>query len=298
LKPKVLVSLLSEEQDFQLMQAADAREAGAHLGFDVDVAFAESHAVLQSQQLLQAVHAPEGERPVAILVEPTVGEAFERVARNATRAGIGWFLVNLRAGYIDQLRTAHPALPVAMIGTDQIEIGRIQGRQCRALLPDGGRVLSVRGPEDSTVTYQRAEGLTEVLGEGFELRVLNGNWTSKSGDKAVMTWLRLKTAEPFQPDLVAAQNDLMALGVRRAFTVNRPDWADIPYIGSDGLPEGGQKLVNERAFAATIIAPSNTGPALEWVARWLENGELPPREVIMSPTSYPPVAELQPWGAS
>jgi ABC-type sugar transport system substrate-binding protein len=298
LKPKVLVSLLSEEQDFQLMQAADARESGARLGIDVEVTYAQGQAVTQSQQLLKAVHAPEGERPVAILVEPTVGEAFERVARNAARAGIGWFLVNLRASYVDQLRTAHPALPVAMIGTDQVEIGRIHGRQCRALLPDGGRVLNVRGPEDSTVTYQRAEGLDEVLGEGFEVRVLNGDWTAASADKAVMTWLRLKTAEPFQPDVVAAQNDLMALGVRRAFTVNRPDWADIPYLGSDGLPEGGQKRVNEGAFAATVIAPSNTGPALEWVARWLENGELPPREVIMTPTSYPPVADLQPWGAS
>jgi len=295
---RVFVSLLSEEQDFQVMQAADAREVGARLGLEVEVAFADGHAVLQSQQLLKAVHAPEGERPVAIVVEPTVGEGFERVARNATRVGIGWFLVDMHASYIDQLRTAHPALPVAMIGGDHVEIGRIQGRQCRALLPDGGRVLNVRGPEDSTVTYQRAEGLDEVLGEGFEQRVLNGNWTAKSGDKAVMTWLRLKTAEAFQPDVVAAQNDLMALGVRRAFTTNRPDWADIPYLGSDGLPEGGQKQVNEGAFAATVIAPSNTGPALEWVARWVENGELPPREVIMSPTSYPPVAELQPWGTS
>jgi ABC-type sugar transport system substrate-binding protein len=295
---RVFVSLLSEEQDFQVMQAVDAREVGARLGLEVEVAFADGHAVVQSQQLLKAVHAPEGERPAAIIVEPTVGEGFERVARNATRAGIGWFLVNIRASYIDQLRTAHSALPVAMIGADHVEIGRIQGRQCRALLPDGGRVLNVRGPEDSTVTYQRAEGLDEVLGEGFEVRVLNGNWSAKSGDKAVMTWLRLKTAEPFQPDVVAAQNDLMALGVRRAFTTNRPDWANIPYLGCDGLPEGGQKQVNEGAYAATVIAPSNTGPALEWVARWLENGELPPREVIMSPTSYPPVADLQPWGAS
>jgi ribose transport system substrate-binding protein len=295
---RVFVSLLSEEQDFQVMQAKDAREVGARLGLQVDVAFAQGNAVLQSQQLLKAVHAPEGERPVAIVVEPVVGEGFERVARNATRAGIGWFLVNIRASYVDQLRTAHPALPVAMIGTDQVEIGRIQGRQCLALLPDGGNVLSLRGPEDSTVTYQRAEGLEEVLGEGFEMLVLYGNWTAASGDKAVMTWLRLKTAEPFQPDVVAAQNDLMALGARRAFTTNRPDWAKVPYVGSDGLPEGGQRHVKEGSFAATIIAPSNTGPALELIARWLESRELPPREVIMSPTSCPPVAEIQPWGAA
>jgi len=298
LSKKVLVSLLSEEQEFQVMQAEDARETGQRLGLDVEVVFAENHAVLQIQQCFQGIHAPEGERPVAIVVEPSVGEAFERVARNALRSGIGWLLVNLRPGYVDELRAAHPKLPVAMIGGDQVEVGRIQGRQCRALLPDGGRVLSIQGPVDSTVTHQRAEGLQEVLGGGFELRVLNGDWSAASGDKAVMSWLRLKSAEAFQPDLVAAQNDLMAMGVRKAFTTNRPDWANIPYLGCDGLPGGGRKQVDEGTLAATVIAPSNTGPALELVARWLESGAVPPREVVLKPESYPPESELQPWGTS
>lgn len=295
---KVLVSLLSEEQDYQVMQAEDARETGQRVGLDVEVVFAENHAVLQIQQLFKAIHSPEGERPVAIVVEPAVGEAFARVARNALRSGIGWLLVNLRPGYVDELRAAHPKLPVAMIGGDHVEVGRIQGRQCRALLPDGGRVLSVQGPIDSTVTQQRAEGLQEVLGEDFEVRVLNGDWSAASGDKAVMAWLRLKSAEAFQPRIVAAQNDRMAVGVRRAFTTNRPDWASVPYLGCDGLPDGGRKQVDEGALTGTVVLASNTGPALELVSRWLESGEIPPRELVLSPRSYPAESELQPWGSS
>jgi len=262
------------------------------------VVFAESHAVVQIQQLFKAIHAPEGERPLAIVVEPAVGEGLARVARNAVRAGIGWFLVNIRAGYVEELRKAHPKVPVTMIGTDQVQIGRIQGRQCRALLPDGGRVLSVQGPADSTVTHQRFEGLHEVLGEDFEIRALNGDWTAAAADKAVMAWLRLKSAAAFQPDIVAAQNDLMGVGVRRAFTTNRPDWAGIPYIGSDGLPDGGQKLVAEGAFAATVVTPSNTGPAIEHAKRWLDSGELPPSEVVLQAVSYPPESDIHPWGRS
>jgi len=295
---KVLVSLLSQEQDFQVMQAEDARQAGARLGLDVEVAFAESQAVVQIQQLFKAIHAPEAERPAAVIVEPVVGEAFERVARNAARVGVGWFLLNLRANYIDELRAAHPGVAVARVGTDQCEIGRIQGRQCRALLPDGGRVLSVQGPADSTATHQRAEGFVETLGEGFEVLVLHGGWTATGSDKAIMSWLRLKTAEPFQPDIVAAQNDLMAAGVRKAFTTNRPDWADIPYLGCDGLAEEGQKLVREKTFAGTVISPSSTGPALELIARWVETREPPPRELLLEPRSYPAEADLQPWGTS
>ena len=40
------------------MNAAQARR----LGVDVEVAFAESHAVVQIQHLFKAIHAPEGER--------------------------------------------------------------------------------------------------------------------------------------------------------------------------------------------------------------------------------------------
>jgi ABC-type sugar transport system substrate-binding protein len=295
---KVMVSLLSEDQDYQVMQAEDARATAERLGMDVEIAFAESHAVIQIQQLFKAIHAPEGERPAALIVEPAVGEGLERVARNAARAGIGWFLVNIRAGYMDELRKAHPKVPVTMIGTDQTEIGRIQGRQCRALLPDGGRVLSVQGPADSTATHQRSEGLLEVLGEDFEVRTLNGDWTGVAADKAVMAWLRLKSAAAFQPDIVAAQNDLMGVGVRKAFTTNRPDWAGIPYIGSDGLIDGGRKLVADGAFAATIVTPSNMGPALEQVKSWLDTGEIPPRELVLQAASYPAEVDLRPWGES
>ena len=280
------------------MQGEDARATGARLGLDVEVVFAGGQAVVQTQQLLKAIHAPEGERPVAVVLEPVVGEAFERVARNATRAGIGWFLLNLSAGYIDQLRSAHPGIAVARVGPNQVEIGRIQGRQCRALLPDGGRVLNVQGPADSTATHQRAEGFADTLGEGFEVRVLHGGWTAPSSDKAVMSWLRLKAAEPFQPDIVVAQNDSMGVGVRKAFTTNRPDWADIPYLGSDGLPAGGQKLVNENIFAGTVVSPSSTGPALELIARWVDSRRSPPRELLLQPRSYPAETDLQPWGGS
>ena len=94
--PKVVVALLNADQEFQQLQARDARESAARLKLDVEVAFAEGHAVVQIQQLFKHIHAPEAERPAAIVVEPATGEGLERVARNAMKAGIGWILVNAR----------------------------------------------------------------------------------------------------------------------------------------------------------------------------------------------------------
>ena len=68
----------------------------------------------------------------------------------------------------------------------------------------------------------------------------------------------------------------------------------MPFTGCDGLPEGGQRLVNVKQLAATIIAPSNAGPAIDLVARWLKTKEQPPPQVVLNPTSYPPEADLKP----
>jgi simple sugar transport system substrate-binding protein len=294
--PRVVVALLNAEQEFQRLQAEDARQNGARLGLDVGVVFADGHAVVQIQQLFKPIHAPEGERPVAIVVESTTAEGLERVARNAVKAGIGWILVNASGTYVDELRRDHPSLPIALLGADQVEVGRIQGRQCRALLPGGGNVLAVQGPVDSSVTQHRLAGLKEALGGGFDVRGLNGDWTEASGAKAVAGWLRLKTAEAFRPDVVVGQNDSMAAGARKALRDHHREWGALPFLGVDGLPEGGLRMVSEGALAATVVCPSNTGPALEIVARWLRTKELPPREVRLSPTSHPPESRIRPRG--
>ena len=293
---KVVVALLNAEQEFQQLQAKDARETGTRLGLDADVVFADGHAVVQIQQLFKHIHAPESERPAAIVVEATTAEGLERVARNAVKAGIGWILVNTRVAYVDALRAEHPGLPIAMLGTDQKEVGRIQGRQCRSLLPGGGHVLCVQGPADSTVSADRLAGLKEAAGRSFDVRGLNGDWTEASGAKAVTSWLRLKTAEAFTPDIVVSQNDSMAAGARKALRDHRAEWASLPFLGCDGLPEGGQRMVARGELAATVVTPSNTGPALEIVARWLRTQQTPSREILLPPRSHPPEDQIRPRG--
>ena len=128
------------------------------------------------------------------------------------------------------------------------------------------------------------------------MRGLNGDWTEASGEKAIGAWLRLKTAEAFRPDLVAGQNDSMAAGARKALLAHRRDGPAVRFLGCDGLPEGGQRLVAQATLAATVVTPSNTGPALEIVARWLRDEGAPPREVLLAPRSHPPESRLGPAG--
>jgi galactofuranose transport system substrate-binding protein len=294
-RPRILASFLSKDQEFQVMQAADAQVAASRAGFDLEVLYADQNAVQQIHQLFKFIHAPANERPLAIVVETVVGEGLQRVARNAVRAGISWVLLNRRVAYLESLRREYPQLAIAAVSGDQLAMGRIQGRQFRALLPRGGNVLYLQGPPDTSAAQERLQGAREIVqGAGIQLRTLEGDWTEAGAEKVVTNALRLKTADTLKPDLVGAQNDAMALGARKALVAIRPDWARVPFTGCDGLPEGGQRLVNVRQFAATIIAPSNAGPAIDLVARWLKTKEQPPPLVMLSPVSYPPEADLKP----
>src|ERR1700730_2373635 len=110
-KRKIVLSLLSKEQEFQVMQAADAVRAAARAGIDVDVVYANNNGALQLEHLYRYVQAPERLRPAAIVAQTVVGDGLPRVARDAAKAGIGWILLNREAHYIDSLRAEYPELP-------------------------------------------------------------------------------------------------------------------------------------------------------------------------------------------
>ncbi len=289
---RILASFLTQDQEFQRLQAEDARQVAAREGLTVDVLFADNNAVLQIQQLYGAIHAAPEDRPAAIVVETVAGEGLERVARKAAASGIGWVLINRSVPYLEELRRQYPRLPLSTVGTDQLAVGRIQGAQLKILAPRGGSVLCVTGPGDTSVAQQRLQGLQQAVeGASLEVKVLEGRWTEASGEETLRRWLRLESSRGVALEAVACQNDAMALGARKA--LGAPGTATrVPVIGCDGLPEGGRRLVDAGTLAATIITPSNGGPAVQLVARALQTGMAPPPAVQLAPVAYPATDEL------
>jgi ABC-type sugar transport system substrate-binding protein len=286
-RPKIVASLLTKDQEYQAMQAVDAERAAARAGFDVEVLYAKNNSRLQAEQLFHFVKAVDKDRPVAIVVQTVTGEGLASVARDAAKAGIGWLLLNRDVPYIDSLRAEHPRLPIGVVTIDQEAIGRIQGRQFRGLLPNGGNILYIQGPPDTSAAQQRLQVMQEAIaGAKIQVKVINGEWTEESGEKSVTSWLR-QTSPSDRIDLIAAQNDAMATGAQRAIAARRPEWANLLFTGCDGLPEGGQRLVNEHKLAATIVLPSTTGPAIDLVAAQQRSGAALPPRTVLSPRPYP-----------
>src|SRR5271167_3458255 len=226
-----LVSLTNNDNDYQQEQAAAAEKAGRRLGVDVKIIHANNDAVAQSQQLLHYVQDSSVVRPDAIMFEPAGGTAFPQVARAAAAAGIGWVVLNHEVDYILELRRVFK-VPVFAISSDHEEVGRIQGKQFGALLPNGGSILYIEGPANSSAAKERTAGMLKTKPANIQVKTMRANWTEESAYKTVSSWLRLSTSQETLIDLVGAQDDSMAAGARKAFAEipesERARWMKIP----------------------------------------------------------------------
>src|SRR2546429_7298131 len=157
-KLRFLVSLTTDDNDYQIEQAQSAEDAARKFGVELQVIYADNDAITQSTQLLKAIQAEESHRPNAIVFEPVGGTALPQVARAAASAGIGWAILNRDANYVPELRKSSPA-PVFVLTSDHLEIGRIQGRQIAALVPHGGAVLCIQGPGENSAAKDRTTGM-------------------------------------------------------------------------------------------------------------------------------------------
>jgi ribose transport system substrate-binding protein len=295
-KLRFVVSLTTNDNDYQMEQAASAEEAAKRLNVDVQILYAENDAILQSQQLLKIIQSNTESHPDAIIFEPVGGTAMPQVAKAAATAGIGWVVLNREVDYVADLRRSYK-IPIFSISSDHEEIGRIQGKQLAALLPNGGSVFLLQGPSESLAAKQRTTGLYETKPVGIQVKLMKGNWTEISGYKAISSWLKLSTSHQTPVDLIAAQDDSMALGARKAFqeigdTGSRDRWLAMPFLGIDGVSKTGQAWANRGLLAATIIVPANTGKAIEMLAHAMQTGTLPPEKTLTVPKSYPAIEEL------
>jgi ribose transport system substrate-binding protein len=290
-----LVSLTNNDNDYQQEQAAAAEKAARRLGVDVKIIHANNDAVAQSQQLLQYVQDSSVARPDAIMFEPAGGTAFPQVARAAAGAGIGWVVLNHEVDYIQELRRTFK-VPVFAISSNHEQIGKIQGQQFKALLPDGGSILYIEGPANSSAAKERTVGMNQTRPANIQVKTMRANWTEESAYRTVSSWLRLRTSQESHIDLVGAQDDSMAMGARKAFSQiaepERERWMKIPITGCDGMPKTGQAWVRNGTLAATIFIRPNTDLAIEMLVEAFKSGAALPECKVTEPESVPSLRDL------
>ncbi len=296
-KLKYILSLTNDDNDYQIEQARSAEEAARTCGIELKIVTAENDGIVQSQQLLHEIQSSAQAHPDGIIFEPAGGTAMPQVARAAVSAGIAWVVLNRETEYLAELRRTSK-LPIFSLTSDHEEIGRIQGQQLAALLPHGGTVLYISGPAESLAAKQRTAGMCETKPTNIDYKLMKAHWTEASAHKVVSSWLKLSTSQQARIDVVAAQDDAMAIGARKAFqdlpeSEARGRWLGLPFLGCDGMPKTGQVWVQRGLLAATVHVPANAGQAIEMLTRALQAGLMPPEMTMTMPTSIPEIGSLR-----
>jgi len=295
-KLRFLLALITKDNDFQVEQAATAETAAKELGVDLEILYADGDTITQSTQILKSIQAHPTLRPDGIMVEPAGGTGLPQVAKAALEAGIAWGLINREAEYISEFRRGSKT-PIFVVTTDHKEIGRIQARQLGAILPEGGNILYILGPTESSTVKDRKAGFEGSCAKNLRVTLLRGKWTEESGHRSMATWLKLGVSSKVTVAAIAAQNDAMAMGARKACQEigspeEREKWLRLPFTGADGLPKTGQAWVRTGLLAATVVAPPMAGQAVKMMTKALRTGENVPERTVTFLESYPPVDKL------
>ena len=294
---RVGLFLMSEQNGHQVANARAAQARALALNLDLQVFFADSVAAQQSQDVIRFLYG-NADRKLAVVIMPlsdmdpaqaaAEDHPVQKLARRVVSRGAGWFILNRDAeALLGALRREYPQVPMGLVTPDQKEIGRLQGRQFRQLLPRGGRVLYVLGNPFVTSSRDRRAGLLEALqsAAGFTIDEVDAYWSKARAAEAVAKWLAGASGRGEWPALVGCQNDEMAAGAAEALAeaarrYKAPALALVPVTGIDGLPEQGKKWVAEKTLAATIVLPTTADVAIDAVAQAWAGASVPLKTVV------------------
>lgn len=293
---KIVLSLITHDNDYQLEQARVAKAVAQQQDFDLEILYADSNSLTQSAQLLDVIHKYKSTLS-AILVEPAGGTEFPQVAGAAVNMGIAWVLLNRDAGSSVALRRNQRAIVFA-VSADHEQVGQIQAQQLAALLPQEANVLCIQGPASSLAAQRRLAGLESAKPSRLTLKMLRSpTWIEEGGYHAISSWLRLSTSQKQPISAVAAQNDSIAMGARKAFEDAKllgpgSAWSRVLFLGVDGLPRTGQSFVKGGLLTATVVVPIVTGRALQAVVNAITTKVAPPEMQLIPGSSYPTIESL------
>jgi ribose transport system substrate-binding protein len=276
-------------------QEAAAKGTANRLGVELQVLNAQNDPVLQSQQLLELVQSRSAPRPDGIILEPVSVTGLPRVAEAAVAAGIAWVVSNAQVDYFAAIRK-NASVPVFMVSQDHVEVGRIQGRQVGAILPNGGSVLHLRGPAGNNLASKRNEGVESTKPRNVELKSLKIPWTAESAYKAICSWLSLSTVRAQDTQMILSQNADFIHGAKKAFQTNasepdRTKWLALP-CAAVGISSQIKPLVDQRLLRAAVVTSLTLDVALELLVQAMKDGSQPPEQTYVDAHSYPSLEEL------
>ena len=182
-----------------------------------------------------------------LIVSPNQVNTISPALERAQQKGIPVILVD---------RKTQSKKYTAFIGCDNYLLGKLVGDYIAQRLNGKGRIVEIRGLDNSSPAIDRHRGFVDALNAYPDLQIVaseSGDWKEQSGSE-VMKRVLSKT-QNF--DYVFAQNDRMAYGAYKvACEHGLKD--KCRFVGVDGLAgkHGGLELVRQGVLEASMLYPT------------------------------------------
>lgn len=237
---------------------------GRQAGYKLTTHDAAGNAAQQIEQFRQAVTA----KPAAIIVSPVDPPALAALIVEAQTAGIAVIGLDKR-----MLKEGCASI----VYSDQRQVGRMAAQTILEALKRkadeedraevSGRVIQLRGTENSYLTNEIAEGFSEGLHAQPGVILVHdapADWSSEIATQRTTDALRLQK----NFDAIYAHNDAMAIGASKAAEA-AGQRENIFIVGTDGLSgqKRGLELVRQAEIDATIVQPALVDLALQIIVK-------------------------------
>lgn len=182
-----------------------------------------------------------------LIVSPNQVNTISPALERAQQKGIPVILVD---------RKTQSKKYTAFIGCDNYLLGKLVGDYIAQRLNGKGRIVEIRGLEDSSPAIDRHRGFVDALNAYPDLQIVaseSGDWKEQSGSE-VMKRVLSKTQDF---DYVFAQNDRMAYGAYKVACEHGLQ-DKCRFVGVDGLAgkHGGLELVRQGVLEASLLYPT------------------------------------------
>ncbi|GEC72010.1 monosaccharide ABC transporter substrate-binding protein, CUT2 family [Flavobacterium flevense] len=207
-----------------------------------------------------------------IIIAPYESDSIIPVIEKATRKGIPVIIVDRKVNTLNY---------TAFLGADNVEVGKIAGKQIVSLSKGRATVVEIRSESVTSPGTERSLGFKQIIDQfpGIHKISIDADDFNSANSKYVKVLDSLPNI-----DYVFAFNDLIAYNAWKISKKKKPN-NKIKFIGVDGLngTNGGLQFVKDGVFAGTILYPTGGAEAIKLALR-IHNKEIVPKNNKLNTT--------------
>lgn len=191
-----------------------------------------------------------------IIIAPYESDSIIPVIEKANLKGIPVVIVD---------RKINTTNYTAFLGADNLEVGKIAGKQIVSLSRGHANVVEIRAESITSPGIERSSGFRQITGQYPNIKAVSVDFDDFESPNS--KYVKILDSIP-NIDYVFAFNDIIAYKAWKITKKKRPN-NKIKFIGVDGLsgPNGGVQLVKDGILAGTILYPTGGAESIKLALR-------------------------------